>query len=263
MPDTERRPDKQITPSLLPLLTAPLMLLIALLPLGWIIRLGISSSVIAWGAFAWLASVMLKFAWALPMNQRILSRLSRALPSRWAGPASWSYIGLLTGVFECGFIALLVLQTRSLRTASWQEALAFGISFGSTEAGVLGLHLLIWDIRRYLRPGNISEEEARHWEPSVNTLFGLPIPAVERAAATIIHLITSLLIFQGIRHGSVLYFLLSFLFKSSVDAYAGWLHLEQQITSVTDSRTLWKFELPFIILGIISIPIIGLIRFSW
>src|SRR5262249_10985625 len=85
------------------------------------------------GALAWAVGVALKLGWAAPTNALIERDLDRALPGWIAAPAFWLYVGLLTGVFECGVALLFVRRTR-LTAAGWDEAVGFGIGFGAAEA---------------------------------------------------------------------------------------------------------------------------------
>ena len=64
------------------------------------------------GALAWVASVALKVAWAVPVNPLVWKGLHAVLPPRLADPSFWLYVGLLTGVFKCGIALLFVRRTR-------------------------------------------------------------------------------------------------------------------------------------------------------
>ncbi len=78
----------------------------------WIIRLGATWSVLLLEGLTWTISVVLKIAWAVPTNKPILNFLKSKLPVKLSGPISWSYIGLLTGIFECGIALAFVPKIR-------------------------------------------------------------------------------------------------------------------------------------------------------
>jgi hypothetical protein len=144
--ETKKGEKKQvkISPlSLIPgMIPGIIMIAVAAVPVVWIVNLGAEWSVVRLGILAWIISVGLKFAWAIPTNKPILNFLKSKLPPKLSGPISWSYIGLLTGIFECGIALAFVLKFDILYQASWVDILAFGIGFGAIEAFVLGLVVL-------------------------------------------------------------------------------------------------------------------------
>ncbi len=85
----------------------------------------------------------------------------------------------------------------------------------------------------------------------------LPVAPVERVSALLVHIFTKVLIILAVQQNIYLLFWLSFGFKSLVDAIAGWMHLEKDITNVTKASTLWAYESIFMILAIVSL--IGII----
>ena len=126
-------------PSAVFLLTGIGMMAVGLIAVvSWRRRTGASWAAFGLGALAWVGGVAPKFAWATPTNALVRQGLDRALPGPVAAPVYWLYIGLLTGVFECGMALLFVRRSR-LKAAGWDEAMAFGIGFGAVEAFLLGL----------------------------------------------------------------------------------------------------------------------------
>jgi len=91
------------TPSPWLLLSGTGMVLVAVL--GTFIATRASRSMwrpLAIGAGAWVVAVLLKMIWALPTNAIVRQGLLRVAGASLGKPLYWAYIGLLTGVFECG-----------------------------------------------------------------------------------------------------------------------------------------------------------------
>lgn len=188
-----------------------------------------------WGALLWVISVTLKFAVAIPVNQRLLKLLLISLHPMLATLIFSTYVGLLTGIFECAFIYFVVKLT-SLREYNFDHAIAFGVGFGSIEAILLGLISLI----KMLFAGHLAQGVP---------LAGIPIPIVERFFTILVHVFCSVLIFYSIRSRKLSYFLLSFITKTALDGFAGWFHLSYKF-SLTN---LWIAEVVAAIFGILSL----------
>ena len=60
------------------------------------------------GAGLWVVAVALKFAWAIPANTIIATWLIKTFGMAAGVPLVWIYVGLLTGVFECGLLYLAI-----------------------------------------------------------------------------------------------------------------------------------------------------------
>jgi uncharacterized membrane protein YhfC len=185
-----------------------IMIAVAAVPVVWILNLGAEWSVVRLGALAWIILVALKFAWAIPMNKPILNFLKSKLPPKLSGPISWSYIGLLTGIFECGIALAFVLKFDILYQASWVDILAFGIGFGAIEALVLGLVSLGQIVQYMLRPESIPEEYTKEENRKVtsNDLLMLPVAPVERASTLCIHVFSNVLIILAVQQNIYLLF---------------------------------------------------------
>jgi uncharacterized membrane protein YhfC len=174
------------------------------------------------GAAAWAVSVALKFAWAVPTNAWIHRQLRHLLGATAAEPLFWLYIGLLTGIFECGITWLFVARSR-LKKAGWNESVAFGIGFGAMEAVVLGAVSVIGLLAIILFFDQIPAADR---SAVVRSLGGssavIPLPVVERAATLAIHCLSCVLIVYGVRMAQWRWFWLSFAYKTAVDTWAGW-----------------------------------------
>ena len=237
------------------------MIAVAIIPSLWILSIGGTWSALLLGGLAWIVSVALKVAWAVPTNKRILSYLKSKLPAKLAGPLSWTYIGLLTGIFECGIALIFVLKLPTLYQANWEDALAFGIGFGAIEALVLGLLLLCGGIYYGFRSQSIPEEDRALWSKGVSvTLQEMPIPIVERASTLCIHVFSNVLIILAVQLNIYLLFWFSFGFNVLVDGFAGWMILEKDIKNSTNVSQWWAYQSIFVTLAIISLVGIMLLQ---
>ncbi len=90
------------------------------------------------GALAWVVTVAVKFALAIPLNPPIYGALTTALPGLSGILLASLYIGSLTGFTEV-LLTWLVLRYTRLGRVPWQQALAFGVGFGVVEALLLGI----------------------------------------------------------------------------------------------------------------------------
>ena len=211
-------------PSAVFLLTGIGMMAVALVAvLYWRRRTGVAWGAFGLGALAWVVAVALKFGWATPTNALVRRGLVRVLPGPFAAPLFWLYIGLLTGVFECGMALLFVRRSR-LKAAGWDEAMAFGIGFGAVEAFLLGL-LQFVGLLAVIAFWDQVPEDARTaiaQGPMALGFASIPLPVAERLSALVAHVLTSVLIVYGVRVGGWLWFWLSFAYKSALDGFAAW-----------------------------------------
>lgn len=213
-------------PSPLYLLTGIGMIAVAVVSVGfWKRGRAVSWTAFGLGALAWVVSVALKIAWAVPTNQWMRDSVYAALPRWAAGPVFWLYIGLLTGVFEGGITFLFVKRTR-LREASWDEAVAFGVGFGAVEALLLGLPALILQLVAFFFWNQLPADVKTPLEESLQFgLAAIPLPVIERISALFIHILVCTLIVYRVRVGARRWFWLAFVYKSVIDAFAAWFIL--------------------------------------
>jgi uncharacterized membrane protein YhfC len=194
----------------------------------------------------WIVSVALKFAWAMPINKRLLNLLLSVLGNTLGNLIFWIYVGLLTGIFECGITYLFVRYSK-MRKYDYNQAVSFGIGFGSVEAILLGVVSLYSVIVAMLRPNLLPPEVLSAMRPQ--NLLVIPAPIIERFFTILIHIFSSILIFYSIKNKIYSFFWLSFAYKTIIDAIAAWANLSFNINILSH---LWIIELIVIIYGIIG-----------
>jgi uncharacterized membrane protein YhfC len=174
------------------------------------------------GALAWTVGVALKVAWALPANKPILAVFSSHL-GRAAGPASWLYVGLLTGVFEVGATWLFVRYTR-LRRASGADAMAFGLGFGAIEAVLLGGVSFVVALAATLfwsrLPSDLQSALATKGWPFPPWMVVFPV--LERAYTILAHAVSCILVIEGVQQRRPIWLVVSFAYKTLVDGIGAW-----------------------------------------
>lgn len=214
-----------------PLVLAPGLGMI-LVAVGFVVyvlqrRLGVRYLLV--GALAWVVTVALKFAWAIPLNPAIYKALQGALPAAIAMPVFELYVGALTGVFEVGVTFLAVRFTR-LGRAPWPGALAFGIGFGAVEALLLGVSPLAAGLIALFAPATFSPGQLESIAAVANPLLALA-PVWERFFTIWVHILSNLLIFYAVARHQARWFWLAFAYKTSLDAVAAYAQLSGLVSS--------------------------------
>ncbi len=210
------------------------------------------------GAGLWVIAVALKFAWAIPVNTVVATWLVTTLGRDVGVPLVWIYIGLLTGVFECGAIYLAVRFIPWLRAFDSNRALALGFGFGAVEALLIGLGGLIPTVMFLIDPASLAPEVAAHVKPLDWAI--LPAPTIERIATIFVHGLTTYLIFYAIRFGAAAWFWAAFAIKSAIDAVAAWGQLSLGIDT---PDKIWTLEAIVIVFGIGSAWGLVVMRRRW
>ncbi|HOQ97881.1 MAG TPA: YhfC family glutamic-type intramembrane protease [Anaerolineae bacterium] len=196
------------------------------------------------GALAWLLTVALKFAWAIPLNPPLARALEAALPPWLATPAFCVYVGALTGVFEVG-ITYLILWRRHEERAPWQSALAFGIGFGAVEAALLALSPLVSVLIALLSPNLLPPEAVAGLGPLNNVLYGLA-PVWERFFVVWVHILANVLIFYALAMRRPRWFWLAFAYKTAIDTIAA----AGQTLGLGGLGEIWTLEAAVAVFGI-------------
>lgn len=226
------------------------MVVVALVPiLYW--KKNTAFKYFAWGALAWIVAVALKFAWAVPLNEPIINFLENQLPVGLAGPLAWIYVGLLTGIFECGIVLGFIYIISSLRKANWEDTVGYGIGFGAVEAFLLGIGSLVSVSLVVFFPESLPQDVLEAIQPP-ESLWHIPIPIIERVSAIIIHLFSTILIVYAFFTKMWKWFWLSFLYKTVVDTIAAYIHLAYGVDELTMAGW-WILELVFVILALVGL----------
>ncbi|MBN1921189.1 MAG: YhfC family intramembrane metalloprotease [Anaerolineae bacterium] len=222
------------------------MILVALAYIVYAVVRKLGWGYLGLGALAWVVTVALKFAWAVPLNTPIYNALLGALPEAIAMPLIYIYVGLLTGLTEV-LLTWLVLRYTRLGQVPWGKALAFAIGFGAVEALLLGFNSLSSVIVALVTPELISADAVAQIAVANNPLWGLS-PIVERFFTCLIHIFCNVLLFYGSIRKEARWFWLSFLFKSAIDAVAAFA----QFWGVDSLGKIWAIEAVIIVWGLLG-----------
>ena len=198
------------------------------------------------GALAWILTVALKFAWAIPVNGPLFRALENTLPKSVADPIFYVYVGALTGIFEVGIVWLMVRYKGWGQPITWAKALAFGIGFGVVEALLLGLSSLV-AVTNFMVSPDAALQNPEALAHLNNVLFGLA-PISERFFTVLIHVAANLLIFYSVLRREARWFWLAFIYKTAFDAIATFA----QFWGVDTLSHLWTIEAIVALFGIIG-----------
>lgn len=211
------------------------------------------------GGLLWAMSVAPKFVMDLTVTPALSLLMLSSLGLMGALFAIGAYVGLRTGLFECGFTYLAVGRT-GLRGASLDEATAFGVGFGATEAIILGLPSVIQLASFMANPSLIDtippEQRALLLEQLSASTWLVLAPILERAFTLFAHLFAALLVFDSVRRSRIQPFLLAFVYKSALDAAAP--YLQWVLGSGENLVVVYLAELWVVAFG--AIGILGIMR---
>jgi uncharacterized membrane protein YhfC len=154
------------------------------------------------------------------------------------------YVGVLTGIFEVGLVALLLYSTR-FGKAAWPHALTFGIGFGAMEALFFGVSSLSSTLASMLIA--MIHPPAPEVAARLGNLLWVLAPVVERLAAIFIHICANVLVFYAVNTRQVRWFWLAFGCKAAVDAVAAAL---VHINGIGTLGRVWSFEAMLILFGL-------------
>jgi len=226
----------------------------------WKLKFGMLWRIFAWGALAWVVGVAVKIVAAIP-NQAIIGAAREALPKYIAEPALWLYIGLLTGVFECG-ATLAFAYIKRIRWADYDGVVAFGLGFGAVEAFLVGVASFVMVLVVILIPDKLPEGMLEQVTGGASSLLTIPAPIVERIIAIFLHAFSCVLIVYSIRTKAWRWFWLAFLYKTAMDAIAGLLHLENLLADIS-TLGVWVVELTLLPFGLVGLWGLLVFRRRW
>lgn len=201
------------------------------------------------GALFWALTVAIKFAVAIPLNP-LLFRVLGADSEHLFAPgnlAAYLYIGALTGIFEVGLTWLILARVRWGR-AAWNQALVFGVGFGVVEALLLGLMGITPALVAYLAPDALPVSVLGELSRNASFVMGLA-PVVERLAVVFAHIFACVLIFYAIAVGEIKWGWLAILYKTVLDAVAGFANF----WGVGAPVKIWTLEAVILVLGLIGL----------
>jgi uncharacterized membrane protein YhfC len=176
---------------------------------------------ILFGALAWVVSVALKFAWAIPINPLLYQALQDNLPGWLAGGVFYVYVGSLTGWFEVGLVWLVMRYSPLGKNVTWEKALAFGIGFGAVEALALSISPLAAVIAAMAAPSSMSLGTLQSIAALNDPITALT-PVWERFFTVWVHIFSNVLIFYALGKHQARWFWLAFVFKTGIDSFAAW-----------------------------------------
>lgn len=229
------------------------MMLVGLLPiLWWRYRTLVPWRDFWYGAGIWAAAISIK----LLMDFSITPLLVRWLGGIYTGIGiailMGAYVGLRTGFFESGFTYLFAIK-KKLKNYDFQQAVAFGLGFGGSEAFLLGIISFINvavliafpPIIDLLPAADRAALLTQLTQPSILILA----PIIERAFTIMLHVFCTVLVIQAVKTRRMEYFMISFVYKALAD---GMLPL---LTMTFDRGTIagvYSIEAFVVALGIIS-----------
>ncbi len=235
------------------------MVLVGILAfLVWQRRKNIDVSFYLLGAAAWIVAVALKFATAIMFNEKIRIALEASLPKLTADIILYIYIGLLTGIFECGMVLLFLYLIKSLQKQTFNQAVAFGIGFGAVESILLGVISLISVSLIVLSPQSFPKEVLDKINPS--KLWLIPAPVIERISTIFIHIFSTVLIVYGFLKKKIKWFWVSFFYKTLVDSFAACVALKKLGQT---AMSLYLIEFEIAILGLLGFIGLKILKNKW
>lgn len=196
------------------------------------------------GCIVWIVAVLLKATIAFSLNEHIFKYLKSLLSNSGYVIVGSIWLGLLTGITE---ISIGYLVAKNRKYISFQQGSGYGLGFGVIEASLMAIGFAILVLIQVYMPGNLPNDvlgliQNISWD-TVGTVN------LERFLAFIIHITCGILIVYSLSSKKLFYFWIAFVFKSTVDAVAGSLHL----AGVATKWSPWLIDvlfIPFAIFGV-------------
>lgn len=236
------------------------MTLVAILSIiYWKRKTKIASTFFFLGALAWITAIILKGIAALPTDS-IIKSLRTLLPVYLSEPLAWIYVGILTGIFECGMILLFLYVFKRLREQSWNEAVGLGLGFGAFEALLLGISSFIVTLLAILIPEQLPKELIGSFQ--LDTPLIIPVPIIERISTLFIHIFSTVLVVFSFMTKEWKWFWFSFLYKTLVDSIAGAFLLSYGDENLT-VPILYALEAIFAFIAIVGILGLRVVKKKW
>ena len=201
------------------------------------------------GVVFWVLTVLLKFAFAIPINPVVFRVLGVSQENLFSpgNLTAYFYIGALTGIFEAG-LAYLILRKIRWGNATWNQALAFGMGFGVIEALLLGFANLFSSVVGLTSPTVLPVASLGSLAHNATFSMGLA-PVIERLSVIFAHIFACVLIFYSIAGGEAKWTWLAVLYKTLLDTPAGFA----AFWGVGTAGKLWTIEAIVAIFGLIGL----------
>jgi len=186
------------------------------------------------GAALWIVAVAVKFAIAIPLNERVMVDLKEVVPYWAYVTVGATYGGVMTGVTEILFTLIAALRWRQMaETAS--RGVAVGVGAGAFEAALIAFG--------FVGAAVVGDAISSTWGVTL-------VPAAERVTAILCHTASRSLVLLGVARRRYALFWYGFLLMSGVDAVA-MLYLIEAVRPAS----LWVTEAMYAPFGLVSIPI--------
>ena len=166
------------------------------------------------GALFWVAAIAIKVIMDLTISMPLNTWLGTSLPVAAAIVAAGLYVGLRTGLLECGAVYLGTRYTK-LKNMSFDDAVAVGIGFGGIEAIMLGLMTFLNAAVVLLMPDLVATLPASalvQYE-----LLLLPLPIIERVFVLFTHVFVTVLAIYAVKLADLRWLGISVVFKTALD----------------------------------------------
>lgn len=195
----------------------------------WARRSHTSPRYFLWGGIVWAAAIAPKFIMDYTVTPLLSSMLLSSLGLSGGLAVIGIYVGLRTGLLECGFTYLAADRT-GLKKASLDEVTAFGVGFGAAEAILIGFPSLV-QLALFMTNPSLIDMIPPDLREAVLAQLNTPTwvvfaPILERAFTLFAHVFTALLVFAAVKQRRFPLFLLAFIYKSVLDAvvpYMQWV----------------------------------------
>lgn len=217
----------------------------------WARKTRVSAAPFVFGAAFWTAAIAPKLVLDLGLGRPLNSWLTSTFEPATAFVLLSLYLGVRTGALESGFSYVAFLKTR-LRSATFNEAAAFGVGFGATEAILLGFSSLLSILTFILNPALVDQVPEPQRALLLQNLNAPSIivfpPIIERAFTLMLHLFASVLVYAAVTKNDLRYFGLSFLSRAGADALVPSLarFLSENWMS---PLALYQAEIPVVVIG--------------
>ena len=197
------------------------VILVSILSIAiWKLKKQVDTRFFALGGVIWLGAFIFKLIVDSAVTPQ-LSSSATAYGSTGSLIIMGAYAGLRTGAVECG-LTYLMFSKSDLRKMLPDEAVAFGIGFGSFEAFFLTVPSLVEFVTFIINPSllnSLTPEQRQAIEAQLNLpTWIIPATIIERVFTLFVHVFASLLVFISVTRRKLGFFFGAFLFTGLLDA---------------------------------------------